>query len=45
MQNYIAKSISDVSFYAFRQRLKYKAAKYGKSIIKIGRFDPSSKIC
>ncbi|WP_297215046.1 transposase, partial [Thermoplasma sp.] len=46
MQNHhIAKSIGDVSFYVFKQKLKWKAIKYGKSIIEIGRFEPSSKIC
>ncbi|WP_297214984.1 transposase [Thermoplasma sp.] len=46
MQNHhIAKSLSDVSFYSFKQKLLYKAEKYGKNIIEIGRFDPSSKIC
>ena len=41
----IAISISDVSWYAFAQMLEYKANWYGKNIIYIGRFDPSSKIC
>ena len=43
--HHIAKSISDVSFYAFKQKLKWKAEKYGKNIVEIGRFDPSSKLC
>ncbi|PYB68486.1 transposase [Thermoplasma sp. Kam2015] len=43
--HHIAKSLSDVSFYSFKQKLLYKAEKYGKNIIEIGRFDPSSKIC
>ncbi|MDP8012425.1 MAG: RNA-guided endonuclease InsQ/TnpB family protein [Thermoplasmata archaeon] len=46
MQNkHIAKSIDDVSFYAFKQKVEWKAEKYGKIIIEIGRFDPSSKLC
>ncbi|PYB68473.1 transposase [Thermoplasma sp. Kam2015] len=46
MQNHhISKSLNDVSFYSFKQRLEWKAEKYGKNIIGIGRFDPSSKIC
>ncbi|PYB67908.1 hypothetical protein DMB44_06705, partial [Thermoplasma sp. Kam2015] len=46
MQNHrISKSISDVSFYSFKQKLEWKSEKYGKNIIEIGRFDPSSKIC
>jgi len=46
MQNHhIAKSIGDVSFYAFKLKLKWKAEKYGRNMIEIGRFDPSSKLC
>ncbi|MGC8716066.1 MAG: RNA-guided endonuclease InsQ/TnpB family protein [Thermoplasmata archaeon] len=46
MQNHhIAKSIGDVSFYAFKEKVEWKAIKYGKNIIEIGRFEPSSKIC
>ncbi|MGC8565288.1 MAG: RNA-guided endonuclease InsQ/TnpB family protein, partial [Thermoplasmata archaeon] len=46
MQNkHIAKSIDDVSFYAFKQKVEWKAEKYGKIIVEIGRFDPSSKLC
>ncbi|KAA8921849.1 zinc ribbon domain-containing protein, partial [Thermoplasma sp.] len=43
--HHIAKSLSDVSFYALKEKLKWKADKYGKNIVEIGRFDPSSKIC
>lgn len=43
--HHIAKSITDVSFYAFREKLKRKAERFGKNIIVIGRFDPSSKLC
>lgn len=38
-------SISDASWSAFNYMLKYKAEWYGKNIIYIGRFTPSSKIC
>jgi len=38
-------SISDVSWSAFTSMLEYKAAWYGKNIIYIGRFEPSSKTC
>lgn len=41
----LAKAISDVSWYSFSRLLEYKAEWYGKNIIYIGRFDPSSKIC
>lgn len=41
----LAKSISDVSWNEFFRQLQYKADWYGKNILTIGRFDPSSKIC
>jgi putative transposase len=41
----LAKSISDVSWSIFVSMLEYKAEWYGKNIIFIGRFEPSSKIC
>ena len=41
----IAGSITDVSFYAFKQKLEWKAEKYGGNEVEIGRFDPSSKLC
>jgi len=41
----LAKSISDVSWSEFFRLLKYKADWYGKNIIEIGRFEPSSKMC
>ncbi len=43
--HHVAKSIADVSFYNFKQKLKWKAEKYGKNVIEIGRFEPSSKLC
>lgn len=46
LQNHnLAKSISDVGWGEFMRQLEYKAEWYGKNIIKIGRFDPSSKLC
>ncbi|MGB9815697.1 MAG: zinc ribbon domain-containing protein [Thermoplasmata archaeon] len=41
----VAKNIVDNSFDRFKQKLKWKAEKYGKNIISIGKFDPSSKLC
>ncbi|MGB4174004.1 MAG: RNA-guided endonuclease TnpB family protein, partial [Candidatus Methanoculleus thermohydrogenotrophicum] len=41
----LAQSISDVSWSKFFTMLDYKCLKYGKTLLKIGRFDPSSKIC
>jgi len=41
----LAQSISDVSWSKFVEYLKYKAEWYGKNIVQIGRFEPSSKMC
>ena len=41
----IAKSISDVSWSEFRRQLEYKANWYGRKIIKVPTFYPSSKTC
>ncbi len=43
--HHIAKSIGDVSFYNFKQKLLWKADRFGKNIVEIGSFDPSSKLC
>jgi len=43
--HHIARSIGGMSFYAFKKKLEWKAEKYGKNTIMIGRFEPSSKIC
>lgn len=41
----LAKSISDASWNEFVRMLKYKGEWYGKNIIEIGMFEPSSKTC
>jgi putative transposase len=41
----LAQAISDVSWSTFVTMLEYKADWYGTNIIKIGRFEPSSKTC
>jgi putative transposase len=41
----LAGSIQDVSWSEFNRMLTYKADWYGRNIIKIGRFEPSSKLC
>lgn len=41
----LSKSIGDVSWGSFISMLVYKSEWTGKNLIKIGRFDPSSKMC
>jgi putative transposase len=41
----LAKSISDIAWSEFRRQMIYKCDWYGKNIIHIGRFEPSSKTC
>lgn len=46
LQNHkLAKSIADVSWSKLINKLKYKAKWYGKEIIKIDRWYPSSQLC
>ena len=40
----LAQSISDAGWGMFASMLEYKAEWYGKNILKIGRFEPSSKL-
>lgn len=41
----LAKSIQDLSLYEFRRQLEYKCKWYGRQLIIIDRFYPSSKTC
>ncbi|MBO1004498.1 RNA-guided endonuclease TnpB family protein, partial [Pseudogracilibacillus auburnensis] len=41
----LAKSISDVSWPSFVRKLHYKADWYGRELIKVDRWFPSSQIC
>ena len=41
----LAQAISDAGWSSFVTKLEYKAEWYGKTILKIGRFEPSSKLC
>lgn len=41
----LAKSISSASWYTFTEMLRYKSLFYGKTLIKIDPFFPSSQLC
>ncbi len=41
----LAKAISDCSWGTFTNMLEYKCNFYGKNYVKIGMFEPSSKLC
>ena len=43
--HHLARAIGDVSWFEFRRMLEYKSEWYGKQIIKISRWFPSSQIC
>lgn len=43
--HYLAKSISNQSWYSFITKLEYKSKRYGGKIEKTNRFYPSSKTC
>ena len=45
MKKMWGRKVSDLSYYTFQSMLNYKCIKYGKKMIKIGRFEPSSQIC
>ncbi|MEU0437767.1 RNA-guided endonuclease TnpB family protein [Streptomyces sp. NPDC006290] len=41
----LAKSVHDAGWSAFVSMLEYKAARYGRTLVKIGRFEPTSQVC
>lgn len=43
--HHLANSISSVSWYTFTEMLRYKSLFYGKTLIKVDSFFPSSQLC
>jgi putative transposase len=41
----LAKSVHDAGWSAFLSMLEYKAARYGRRLVRIGRFEPTSQTC
>lgn len=41
----LAQAISDAAWSSFVSKLEYKALWYGKTILRVGTFEPSSKLC
>ncbi|WP_030595499.1 RNA-guided endonuclease InsQ/TnpB family protein [Streptomyces fulvoviolaceus] len=41
----LAKSVHDAGWSSFVNMLEYKAARYGRTLVKIGRFEPTSQTC
>ncbi|WP_327433421.1 RNA-guided endonuclease InsQ/TnpB family protein [Streptomyces sp. NBC_01236] len=41
----LAKSVHDAGWGSFLNMLAYKAARYGRTLITIGRFEPTSQVC
>ncbi|MFE1292106.1 RNA-guided endonuclease InsQ/TnpB family protein [Streptomyces sp. NPDC058751] len=41
----LAKSVHDAGWAQFIGMLEYKAERYGRTLIKIGRFEPTSQVC
>jgi putative transposase len=41
----LAKSVHDAGWAQFVAMLEYKAARYGRTLVKTGRFEPTSQVC
>jgi putative transposase len=44
-RTHMAKSIYDAGWSAFVRMLEYKAQRYGRSFYRIGRFEPTTRVC
>ena len=46
MKNHnLARAIQELSLYRFKEMLKYKAEWYGRDVVEVDRYFPSSKLC
>lgn len=43
--HHLAQALSDIAIGTFNSYIDYKAEWYGKNVLRIGRFEPSSKLC
>ena len=43
--HHLAQALEDIAINRFNTLLEYKAKKHGVNILRIGRFEPSSKMC
>ncbi len=41
----LAKSVHDAGWAQFVRMLEYKAARYGRTLVKVGRFEPTTQTC
>ncbi|MDX3453309.1 RNA-guided endonuclease TnpB family protein [Streptomyces sp. ME02-8801-2C] len=44
-RTWLAKSVHDAGWTAFVTMLEYKAERYGRTLVKIGRYEPTSQVC